>query len=79
MNRYERRPTAAAEAQVDFGHGEFRIVRPGAYVRCATTGAPIPLEALRYWNVELQEAYSTPEAKLMRLGLKPVGPGLGGR
>ena len=70
MNRYERRPTAAAEAQIDFGHGEFRIVRPGAYVRCATPGVPIPLEALRYWNVDRQEAYASPQAKLMRLGLK---------
>ncbi|NBV94840.1 MAG: DUF2093 domain-containing protein, partial [Methylocystaceae bacterium] len=25
---------------------------------------------LHYWNVDLQEAYSSPEAKLRRLGVK---------
>ena len=44
--------------------------RPGAYVRCAATGEPIPLEDLRYWNVDLQEAYASPQAKLQRLGRK---------
>jgi hypothetical protein len=27
---------------------------------------PIPLEELKYWSVELQEAYATPEAVLQR-------------
>lgn len=71
MNRFERRPVAAAEATLDFGHGEFRVLKPGAYVRCAVTGTPIPLEDLRYWNVDRQEAYATPEAKLSRLGVVP--------
>jgi hypothetical protein len=70
MNRLERRPTAATEAGVQYLDGDFRIVRPGAFVRCAVTGAPIPLDELRYWNVALQEAYSSPEAKLVRLGLR---------
>ena len=43
-----------------------RVVRPGAFVRCAVTNVPIPLEELKYWNVELQEAYATPEAVLQR-------------
>jgi hypothetical protein len=30
------------------------------------TGAAIPLEELRYWSVDLQEAYSSPEAVLQR-------------
>ena len=29
--------------------------------------AAIPLEELRYWSVELQEAYLSPEAVLQRL------------
>ena len=33
------------------------MLRPGAYVRCAITGRPIPLDELVYWNVERQEAY----------------------
>jgi hypothetical protein len=36
------------------------------------TGAPIPLEELRYWSVDLQEAYSSPEAVLGRLERRDV-------
>ncbi|HTV32983.1 MAG TPA: DUF2093 domain-containing protein [Methylocella sp.] len=71
MNRLDRRPISAGEAEVEYLDGEFRIVRPGAYVRCAVTGAQIKLENLRYWNVDLQEPYATPAAKLERLGIKP--------
>jgi hypothetical protein len=71
MNRYERRPISAGEAEVQYLDGEFRVVRPGAYVRCAVTAVASKLEDLRYWNVELQEPYASPEAKLQRLGLKP--------
>lgn len=70
MNRYERHPVSAAEAEVEYLDGEIRILRPGAYVRCAVSGAPIPLDDLRYWNVDLQEAYASPEAKLQKLGLR---------
>jgi hypothetical protein len=70
MNRFERRPVSAGEAEVEFLDGEIRILRPGAYVRCAVTGTPIPISDLRYWNVDLQEAYVSPEAKLAKLGLK---------
>jgi hypothetical protein len=38
------------------------VIRPGVFVRCAVTGAEIPLEELRYWSVDLQEAYASPEA-----------------
>jgi hypothetical protein len=34
------------------------------------TGVSIPLEELRYWSVDLQEAYATPEAVLQRMGLR---------
>lgn len=72
MNRYERRPTAATQAELVYGDGEFRVVRPGSFVRCGVTGVPIPLEELRYWNVERQEAYASIEAKLKRLGITPA-------
>ena len=39
---------------------DFRVVKPGAFVRCAVTGVAIPLEELKYWNVEKQEAYASP-------------------
>jgi hypothetical protein len=41
-------------------------MRSGAFVRCAVTGTPIPLEELKYWSVERQEAYVNPEAVLRR-------------
>jgi hypothetical protein len=67
MNKLEKRPPAAAEAQVQYLDGDIRVLRPGAFVRCAVTGAPIPLDELRYWSVDLQEAYSSPEAVLERI------------
>jgi hypothetical protein len=43
-------------------------------VRCAVTGEAIPLDQLKYWSVERQEAYVSPEAVLKRLGLpQPAG------
>jgi hypothetical protein len=67
LNRYDRPPPMAGEAEVKFLDGDFRIVRPGAFVRCAVTSVPIPLEELKYWSVDFQEAYSSPEAVLQRL------------
>ena len=66
MNRFERRPVDAGEAKIEYLNGDFRILRPGAFVRCAVTGVPIPLEELKYWSVELQEPYASPEAVLRR-------------
>ena len=66
LNRYDRTPPMNGEAEVKFLDGDFRVVKPGAYVRCAVTGQAIPLEELKYWSVDLQEAYATPEAVLER-------------
>lgn len=66
LNRFDHRPIAG-EAEIRYLDGDFRVVRPGAFVRCAVTGAAIPLEELKYWNVERQEAYASPEAVLQRL------------
>jgi hypothetical protein len=66
LNRFERSSPMAGEAEVKYLDGDFRVVRPGAFVRCAVTGAPIPLEELKYWSVDLQEAYSSPEVVLQR-------------
>jgi len=70
MNRFERRPMPAGEAQIEFLDGDFKILRPGSFVRCAVTGEPIAVEDLRYWDVDRQEAYASPEAKLRSLGVK---------
>jgi hypothetical protein len=66
LNRTDRPAPMPGEAEVKFLDGDFRVVRPGAFVRCAVTGTPIPLEELKYWSVDLQEAYATPEAVLQR-------------
>ena len=66
MNRIDRRPVDAGEAKVEYLDGDFRIVRPGAFVRCAVTGQPIPLDELRYWSVDRQEAYAIPAASMAR-------------
>ena len=70
LNRFERSSPMAGEAEVKYLDGDFRVVRPGAFVRCAVTGAPIPLDELRYWSVDRQEPYATPEAVLKRLGVR---------
>ena len=68
LNRYDRSSPMNGEAEVRYLDGDFRVVRPGAYVRCAVTGVPIPLEELKYWSVEKQEAYASPQAVLERHG-----------
>jgi hypothetical protein len=54
------------EAQVQYLDGDFRVISPGTYVRCAVTDARIPLDELKYWSVDLQEAYAVPTAVLQR-------------
>ncbi len=66
LNRYDRSLPMNGEAEVKYLDGDFRVTRPGAFVRCAVTGVSIPLEELKYWSVELQEAYASPEAVLQR-------------
>ena len=67
MNRFE----GGGEAVVEFLDGNLRLLRPGSYVRCAVTSQSIPLDQLKYWSVERQEAYISPEAVLTRLGEGP--------
>jgi hypothetical protein len=66
LNRTDRSFPIPGEAEVKYLDGDFRVVRPGTFVRCAVTGVAIPLEELRYWSVDLQEAYATPEIVLQR-------------
>ncbi len=66
LNRTDRSSPVPGEAEVRYLDGDFRVMRPGAFVRCAVTGAEIPLEELRYWSVDLQEAYASPQAVLQR-------------
>jgi hypothetical protein len=66
LNRFDRSSPTAGEAELKFLDGDFRILKPGAFVRCAVTGVPIPLEELKYWSVDRQEAYASAEAVLRR-------------
>ena len=66
MNRIDRFFGLRGEAKVKFLNGEFQVLSPGDFVRCAVTGEPIMLPDLRYWSVELQEAYATPEVSMQR-------------
>ncbi|NBC36998.1 DUF2093 domain-containing protein [Novosphingobium sp. FSY-8] len=45
----------------------FVMLSRGNHVVCAVSGEKIPLEALRYWSVDRQEAYATPEIATKRL------------
>jgi hypothetical protein len=54
------------EAKLQYLDGDFRVIAPGTYVRCAVTDARIPLDELKYWSVDLQEAYAIPSAVLHR-------------
>lgn len=47
----------SGEAVLEYGDADFMILKPGAFVRCAVTREEIPLQDLRYWSAELQEAY----------------------
>jgi hypothetical protein len=66
LNRTDRSGPMPGEAEVRYLDGDFRVIRPGAFVRCAITGVEIPLEELRYWSVERQEAYVSPETVIQR-------------
>ena len=66
MNQIERDFRPAGLAEVEYLDGEYRIIRAGFFVLCAVSGVQIPLEALRYWSVDLQEAYASPAVALKR-------------
>jgi hypothetical protein len=74
MNQVERdfRPDGLAE--LEYLDGEYRVVRPGSFVICAMTGVQIPVDALRYWSVDLQEAYASPDIALQRFREKGLTP-----
>jgi hypothetical protein len=54
------------EAVVRYEDADYTILRQGKFVRCAVSGQRIVLDELRYWNVDLQEAYRGAEEALTR-------------
>jgi hypothetical protein len=74
MNAHDRDLGGSELARLHFGDADYAVLRPGRYVQCAVTGAKIPLEHLRYWSAELQEAYAgPPEATKRWLETHPKG------
>jgi hypothetical protein len=55
------------EAKLHYGPNGFRVLRAGSHVICAVTGQPVPLDELRYWSVERQEAYASAQVATERL------------
>jgi len=55
------------EAQIRYYDASFRQIVGGDYVVCAATGKKIPVDILRYWSVDLQEAYFDAAASHQRL------------
>ncbi|MIL10193.1 DUF2093 domain-containing protein [Salmonella enterica subsp. enterica] len=64
MNRFEG--PGAREAKIRYLDGDFQVLTPGAFVRCAVTGESIPIDELKYWSVARQEAYANAEVSLSR-------------
>lgn len=53
--------SASGPATLIYGPSAYRMVKPGHYVVCAISGVQIPVDELRYWSVDRQEAYATAE------------------
>ena len=71
MNRMDR---ISGEAKLRYLDGDYEVLAPGAYVLCALTATQIPLDALRSWSVDLQEAYATPAISTRRAPEKGLVP-----
>ncbi len=54
-----------------YGPNGFRVIKPGRFVVCAVSGEPIPLEELRYWSVDRQEAYASADLATRRALERP--------
>ena len=54
-------------ARLHYLPSHFRQLSAGDHVLCAVSGARIGLDMLRYWSVERQEAYASPDLATRRL------------
>jgi hypothetical protein len=68
LNRYDRSAPMNGEAEVKFLDGDFRVVKPGAFVRCAVTGQAIPLE--RITNTDSEAIAPEPRRSSSDRGLR---------
>ena len=63
MNNFDKN-FAPSEAVIRYLDGDYVVVRPGSFVRCAIDGKLIPLDELMYWNVDRQEPYADATAAI---------------
>jgi len=67
MNAFDKDLAGGGDlAILQYGDGEFQVMRPGRFVLCAVSGKKIPLDDLRYWSPVHQEAYAGPAEALER-------------
>lgn len=66
MNRIDRHGHGGL-AKLRYLDGDFQVLTPGSFVRCAVTGVDIPLDELRYWSVERQEPYADVATAVSRM------------
>jgi hypothetical protein len=59
--------TADRPAMLFYQANGFRVLSPGTHVLCAVSGELVPLEALRYWSVDRQEAFANAALATRRL------------
>lgn len=64
MNRFEG--PGGKEAKIRYLDGDFHVLTPGSFVRCAVTSSTIVLDELKYWSVARQEPYVSADISLAR-------------
>lgn len=57
-------------ARLHYMANGFRVLSNGDHVVCAVSGEKIPLDGLRYWSVDKQQAYATAEIATRALSAK---------
>lgn len=51
-----------SEAKIRYLDADYVVIKPGSFVRCAITGKTVPVDELKYWSVDKQEAYADADA-----------------
>ena len=51
-------------ALLKYRKGEFDVIHDGQYVLCSISGKKIEISDIKYWSVDKQEAYVSPEFAL---------------
>jgi hypothetical protein len=57
-------------ARLHYMANGFRVLSNGDHVVCAVSGEKIPLDSLRYWSVDKQQAYASAEIATRAMSAK---------